>query len=85
MGVPAGGKPALASVSEPDVGSEERLRLGLAASLSGARGLLQCRRGNGSPEGRAPPPPGTTAPEPRRCWRSPPGAGWEEHGRRGWG
>lgn len=38
MGVSAGGKPASAD-SEPDVGSEERLRLGLARSLSGARGL----------------------------------------------
>lgn len=92
IGVSAVGKPASAGVWEPDVGSEERLLLGLAESLSGARGLqgileegLQCRQDNGSPEGRAPPPPGTTAPEPRRCLRGPPGAVWEEHGRGGWG
>lgn len=47
MGVSAGGKPASAD-SEPDVGSKERLRLGLALSLSGARGLQgTLRRGGG--------------------------------------
>lgn len=88
----AGGKPAAAGLSEPDKGSKERLRLGLQEDLYlrqedppvSLRGL-QSRLDNDSPEGRALPPPGTAALEPRRSRRDAQGAGREGHGFGGWG
>lgn len=57
-------------------GTEERLQLGLQGSCLGRGdseallGGLQPRFRNNTMKERAPPPPGTTAPEPRRCWRA---------------